>query len=151
MKRFFIVLISLIIFCIYFKHTSMPMYAGRFTIDINNTTFKTIDGATLEYESANKVITLPKIKPMERLIIIAPTDISDKPLKTRVVLNYKTAKKEIMGEYHILNGSKFNSDISQFAKVMILKNKISVGKNNVLNGFISLKPYIRVIDMNKIK
>ena len=56
-----------------------------------------------------------------------------------------------MGEYHILNGSKFNSDISQFAKVIILKNKISVKENNVLNGFISLKPYIRVIDMNKIK
>ena len=74
-KKVFTVLISLIIFCIYFKHTSMPMYAGRFTIDINNTTFKTIDGATLEYESANKVITLPKIKPMERLIIIAPTEI----------------------------------------------------------------------------
>ena len=128
------------------------MYEGRLTIDINNTTFTTISGATLEYELIDKVVKLPQIKPLERLIVIAPTGVSDKPLKTRVFINYNGESKEILGEYYTLSGNKYNTDIMQCTKIKIKHKGIVVQRNNMFNvkSYINLKPYLRIIDMDSI-
>ena len=149
-KKILIILMGLLISLLYLKGTSGPVYNGRLTIDINNTTLKTINEATLEYESVGKIVKLPSIKPLERLIIVAPTNISDKPLKTRVFMNCNGTKEEILGEYHILDGSRYNVDTAQFVQTTVKQNAIKVKENSLfsLRKYINLKPYIRRIDMD---
>ena len=150
-KKIVILLISVLTFGVYLAVISTPLYPGRLTIDINNTTLKTIRGAVLEFEAANSTVILPDIKPFERIIVKAPSKIAEKPLKTRVFLNYNNQRTEILGEYHALNGDKYNKDVSQFAKAKIHADYIIASTSSSFFSiipYINLKPYIRTIDMD---
>ncbi len=150
-KKIVILLISVLTFGVYLAVISTPLYPGRLTVDINNTTLKTISGAVLEFEAADNTVVLPDIKPFERIILKAPSRIAEKPLKTRVFLNYNNQKAEILGEYHALNGDKYNGDVSQFAKAKIHANSITASTTSSVFSiipYLNLKPYIRTIDMD---
>ena len=121
-----------------------PTYEGKLTIDLNNTTLETLHGITLEYESANKEVEIVDIRPLERVIVIPPNDVCEKPMKTRIFIKYNDMRKEIIGEYYSIFDDLHNQDVKQYAKAKIYENRIAVP----LYGSIFLKPYIRIIDMN---
>lgn len=170
------VILCLIIVIVYFRITDNPAYEGRFTVDINNRTSQKIEGAILEYEAVGESVTLPTVKPYERLIVIMPKKIGDKPQRSRVFLKYNGITEEILGEFHILTGAKYDIDLAQYAKVKIKKDSLvsypqdmyfnlktyceillsSYLPANIIRTFalpnnLNLKPYFRIIDMDKEK
>ena len=140
-------LLILIVVIVYFRLTAVPIYEGRFTVDINNTTSQYIEGAVIEYEAVGESVTLPTVKPYERLIVVMPKKIGDKPQRSRVFLKYNGITEEILGEFHILTGATQNTEVGQFAKAKIDKD----GINDIKLYFSDkeLKPYFRIIDMDK--
>ena len=90
-------LLILIVVIVYFRLTAVPIYEGRFTVDINNTTSQYIEGAVIEYEAVGESVTLPTVKPYERLIVVMPKKIGDKPQRSRVFLKYNGIAEEILG------------------------------------------------------
>ena len=151
-RRYPFLIIILIILCIYFKCTAMPIYNGRLTIDINNTTFSQISNAMLYYETANVMVMLPDIRPLERVVVLAPVNISNKHMNTRVFVDYNGDKKEILGEYHTMTESEYNGDYAQYARMKIKKKQFIVAEKGLLDlgSYFNIKPYFRVIDMDKI-
>lgn len=152
MKKVVIFAMVIIIATLYFSFTSMPTYEGQLSIDISNTTFKTVKDVTIEYEESNKIVQLPDIKPLERVIIILPDDIYDNPLKTRVFINYNGEKEELLGEYHSLSGAKYNTDVIQYARVSLKNKGVKILDNGLIDikRYFNFKPYFRVIDLNNV-
>ena len=132
---------------IYFKYTALPMFEGCLTIDINNTTFSQISGAIIEFGYSDKIINLPDIRPLERIIVVVPT-MFDKPVKTQVYINYYGEKTEVLGEYHSLAGNKYNTDIKQYTRIKFTTKKIVVLKKGILDlkSRFNLKPYFRIYE-----
>lgn len=151
-RRYPFLIIILIILCVYFKCTAMPIYNGRLSIDINNTTFSEISNAMLYYETANVMVSLPDIRPLERVIVLAPVNISNKHMNTRVFVDYNGEKKEILGEYHTMTESEYNADYAQYARMKIKKKRFIVAEKGLFDfgSYFNIKPYFRVIDMDKI-
>lgn len=153
----FIKIVLLLIFIvfgiIYFTHTDMPTYNGRLSLDLNNCTGQIIKDAFIEYEGSEKKIYLPEIKPYERVIVIAPNDIFDKPTRTSVYISYKGEKKVALGEYHSLNNDKYNADVAQYTRIKFYKNSVKVLRKGLfdIRSSLNIKPYSRVIDINKEK
>ena len=151
LKKIIVCALFVLVLALYFKAISTPLYPGRLTVDINNTTLMTISNAVLEFESANNTLVLPDIKPLERIIIVAPSKIAERPLNTRVFLNYNDQRTEILGEYHALNGDKYNNDTCQFAKAILHNKSISSSTSSGIfgiNAYTNIKPYMRIIDMD---
>ena len=142
------VILCLIIVIVYFRVTAPPFYKGRLTLDINNTTSQKIEGAILEYESLGEKITLPDIKPHERIMIITPSGVGDKPMHTGLYLYYNNKKICILDEYHTLVDDPYNADVVQYAKAKILNGDIEYLSPYKLID-LNLKPYFRIIDMDK--
>lgn len=127
---------------VYLMLTGTPRYDGQLTLDINNTTFSVISGASLEYEETGTILPLPDIKPFERVIIIPPYDICGKPMQTRLFINYQGSRFTILSEYHSLYGAKYDTNLAQSGYATFYRDKIK-------EGMFSFKPYFRIIDMNK--
>ena len=167
-------LLILIVVIAYFRMTNTPVYEGRFTVDINNTTSQYIEGAVIEYVTVGESVKLPTVKPHERLIVVMPKKIGDRPRRSRVFLKYNGITEEILGEFHILTGAKYDTDLAQYAKVKIKKDSLvsypqdmyfnlktyceillsSYLPANIIRTFalpnnLNLKPYFRIIDMDK--
>lgn len=149
-KKKFVILCLVVLIVGYLKVTAMPLYSNRFTIDINNMTPKSIDGMIMRYTYDQKCVVIPKIAPFERVIVIAPSDIYDKPLKTEVKIEYFNKKWDLT-EYYSTVGDPLNT-ISQYERVVIKNNSISVLEKGLLDlgSYFNIKPYFRVIDMDKI-
>lgn len=151
MKKKIITLLGIALIFFYSWSIRTPQYKGQLTLDLNNTTFTTIHGAMIEYEAINKVIKLPDIKPLERLIVIPPYDICGKPLKTRLFISYNGDTEQIVGEYYSSYGAKYNTDISQIGRAKFYNSKIIIPtfKSWVdLRRCFNFKPYFRIINMN---
>ena len=118
------------------------MNPGQLTLDLNNATFSTISGATLEYVNAEAILELPDIKPFERVIIIPPDDICGKPMETPVIIKHNGNSEVILGEFHSLYGDKYHKDLCQMGKATFFYKKIKTSAFHI-------KPYFRIIDMNK--
>ena len=142
------VILCLIIVIVYFRVTAPPFYKGRLTLDINNTTSQKIEGAILEYESLGEKITLPDIKPHERIMIITPSGVGDKPMHTGLYLYYDNKKICVLDEYHTFVDDPYNADVVQYAKAKILNRDIEYLSPYKLID-LNLKPYFRIIDMDK--
>lgn len=149
-KRIIVVALFVLLVVAYFNYTEMPTYKGQLSLDINNCTFKALTNISIEYEGSEKKVVLPEIKPFERVIVIAPNDIFDKPTKTRVFINYNGRTTELLGEYHSLNNAKYETDISQYARVRLYRNRAKVLNKGLIDirSYINLKPYFRVVDLN---
>ena len=149
-KRKYVILCLVVLTACYFKITAMPLYSNRFTIDINNITPKSIDGMIMQYTYDQKSVVIPKIGPFERVIVIAPSDVYDKPLKTEVKIEYFNKEWDLT-EYYSTVGDPLNT-ISQYERVVIKNNHISVLEKGLLDlgSYFNIKPYFRVIDMDKI-
>ena len=142
-------LLILIVVIVYFRLTAVPIYEGRFTVDINNTTSQYIEGAVIEYEAVGESVTLPTVKPYERLIVVMPKKIGDRPRRSRVFLKYNGITKEVLGEFHILTGSTQNTEVGQYTRVKISNGDIEHLYSYDLFDDMHLKPYFRIIDMDK--
>lgn len=145
--RLFLIILLFILILSYFWIIRTPLRPGQLTLDLNNATFSTISGATLEYVNADVVLQLPDIKPFERVIIIPPDDICGKAMKTPVIIKYNENCAMILGEFHSLYGDKYNTDVVQVADAKFYCDKIKVP----FIGLFHIKPYFRIIDMNKEK
>lgn len=145
-----LLLIVIVLGFMYFRHTDMPTYSGRLSFDLNNCTGQNIRDAFIEYEGAGTKVYLPEIKPFERVIVIAPKDIFDKPTRSIVYINYNGKKEVALGEYHSLTNDKYNADVAQYARIRFYKNRAKVLNKGLLDirSYINFKPYFRVIDMN---
>lgn len=88
-----------------------PPYPGRLVLDLTNNTWSEISGSFLCFENTNVRSVLPDIFPQERLILLAPTDIFDRPQKTQVFLEYNGKRYTLSDEYYFLNGDKWNTDV----------------------------------------
>lgn len=136
---------------LYLTNISTPLYSGRLVIDLTNNTWKNIEGATLRFGQSDTIITIPIISPQERVILIAPTNIFDKPVKTTVSIQYQGQSYYLLDEYYALTGDIYNADTQQVAKAVFNTENINVfdtiGFMN-FTTFINIKPYSRVIDMN---
>ncbi len=146
-------LITLIIGCFcYFSWTSTPLYSGRLVVDLYNNTWEPISDATITYEKSDVVIMVPEIQPHERIIVITPTNIFDKSLKTQVFINHNGGQYTLLGEYHTLSGDRYNADVQQSVRASFWKNEVKVTKlNGFLNfkGKLNIKPYSKVIDLDQ--
>ena len=141
-------LLILIVVIVYFRLTAVPIYEGRFTVDINNTTSQYIEGAVIEYEAVGESVTLPTVKPYERLIVVMPKKIGDRPQGSCVLLKYAGKTRIILDEFHILTGSTENADVGQLAKAKIVNGDIEYLYPYDLFD-MHIKPYFRIIDMDK--
>ena len=141
-------LLILIVVIAYFRMTDAPIYEGRFTVDINNTTSQYIEGAVIEYEAVGESVTLPTVKPYERLIVVMPKKIGDRPQGSCVLLKYAGKTRIILDEFHILTGSTENADVGQLAKAKIVNGDIEYLYPYDLFD-MHIKPYFRIIDMDK--
>ena len=141
-------LLILIVVMAYFRMADTPVYEGRFTVDINNTTSQYIEGAVIEYVTVGESVTLPTVKPYERLIVVMPKGIGKKPMITPILLNYKGRSREILDEFYVLNGDKYNADVGQLAKAKIVNGDIEYLYPYDLFD-MHIKPYFRIIDMDK--
>lgn len=130
----------------------LPTYPGRLSLDVSNNTWDTISGLKLTYSNSNKIVELPDIKPQERLIILAPSDVYDKPTSSTIFLNYNNQQYTLIGEYHSVNGGKYNLDVIQCAKVIVKENKINILENQEVSFIkqFNIKPYFRVIDLETV-
>lgn len=138
-------------FC-YFSWTSTPLYNGRLVLDLYNNTWEPISDATITYEKSDVVVTIPKIQPRERIIVITPSTIFDKSLKTQVFINHNGEQYTLLGEYHTLAGDRHNADVQQSARASFFKNGVKVTKiDGFLNfkGRLNIKPYFKVIDLDE--
>ncbi len=141
-------LLILIVVIAYFRMTDAPIYEGRFTVDINNTTSQYIEGAVIEYEAVGESVTLPTVKPYERLIVVMPKKIGDRPQGSCVLLKYAGKTRIILDEFHILTGSTENAEVGQLAKAKIVNGDIEYLYPYDLFD-MHIKPYFRIIDMDK--
>ena len=141
-------LLILIVVMAYFRMADTPVYEGRFTVDINNTTSQYIEGAVIEYEAVGESVTLPTVKPYERLIVVMPKKIGDRPQGSCVLLKYAGKTRIILDEFHILTGSTENADVGQLAKAKIVNGDIEYLYPYDLFD-MHIKPYFRIIDMDK--
>ena len=141
-------LLILIVVIVYFRLTAVPIYEGRFTVDINNTTSQYIEGAVIEYEAVGESVTLPTVKPYERLIVVMPKKIGDRPQGSCVLLKYAGKTRIILDEFHILTGSTENAEVGQLAKAKIVNGDIEYLYPYDLFD-MHIKPYFRIIDMDK--
>ena len=142
------VILCLIAALVYFRITDNPAYKGRFTVDINNTTSQYIEGAVIEYEAVGESVTLPTVKPYERLIVVMPKKIGDRPQGSCVLLKYAGKTRIILDEFHILTGSTENAEVGQLAKAKIVNGDIEYLYPYDLFD-MHIKPYFRIIDMDK--
>lgn len=146
-----VVSLLLILFICYLFKFRLPTYPGRLSIDLCNNTWNTISGVTLTYSDSDKIVELPDIRPQERLIVLAPSDIYDVPTKSTIFLNYNYQQYTLLNEYHSINGGKYNLDVIQCAKVTFKNNRIDIfdtARINFIKQF-SIKPYLRIVDLNK--
>ena len=150
-KKLLIIILLLLIAVVYFNYTEMPTYKGQLSLDLNNCTNKTLTDVFIEFEGSEKKLVLPEIKPHERIIAIAPSDIFDTPRKTRVFIYYNNKRSELLGEYHARNNAKYDTDIAQYARVKFYNNSVKILFKGLfdIRSKINIKPYFRVIDMNK--
>lgn len=150
-KRLLIIALLVLVAVKYFNYTEMPTYKGQLSFDLNNCTSKTLTDIFIEYEGFEGKIALPEIKPYERIIVIAPNDIFDTPRKTRVFIHYKDKRSELLGEYYSINNAKYDTDIAQYARVKFYKNSAKVLFKGIfdIRSSINIKPYSRVVDMNR--
>lgn len=146
----FLLIIVVIVSVSYLIIIQTPSFPGRLVLDLNNNTWEKISGVTLTYEGSPSVIQLPDLKSQERLVILAPSSVFEKPIKTQVYLNYNGQRYTVLDEYYTLTGAKFNTDIIQVAKIRFKANDIHVLGNRRLGriSYLNLKPYFRVIDMD---
>ena len=146
-------IITLIIGCFcYFSWTRTPLYSGRLVVDLYNNTWESISDATITYEKSDVVITIPKIQPQERIVVIAPSNIFDKSLKTQVFINHNGERYTLLGEYHTLSGDKYNADVQQSVRASFWEKTVKVTKlDGFLNfkGMLNIKPYSKVIDLDQ--
>ena len=149
--RILIISLAVLIAIVYFHYTEMPTYKGQLSLDLNNCTHKTLTDVFIEYEGSDKKIFLPEIKPYERVIVIAPNDIFDKPIKTRVFIHYNNRRTELLGEYYSLNNISYETEIAQYARVKFYNNSAKVLYKGLLDirSSINIKPYFRVVDLNE--
>lgn len=148
-KKIFIIILVILVAAVYFNYTKMPTFKGELSLDLNNCTHNTLTGVFIEYEGSDKKVILPEIKPFERIIVIPPNDIFDTPRKTRIFINYNNKKSELLGEYYSRNNAKYDTDISQYARVKFYNSSAKVLFKGIFDiGIrINIKPYFRVIKM----
>lgn len=123
----------------------VPKVSGRLAIDLSNNTFNIVDGAELVFAEDNYKVSIPPINPLERVVIITPKDIYNRPLITQVYILYKGEKYLILDEYYSLSGDMYNSHVRQVAKVKVTNTEVKSISSNIIN--INLRPYIRKIDI----
>lgn len=148
-KRKWICLCLVFIFTgsVYFSRIMAPMYNGRLAIDLSNNTWQTIQGAAISFEHSDVMINLPNIYPQERIILLAPTNIFDRPIKTQVFVHLNGHQYVIMDEYHTLVGDKYHQDLPQVTQATIKNNEIITSYNGLFNLGFKIKPYFRVVDL----
>ena len=154
-KRKIYVIIGIIVFVIscfcYFSWTSTPLRTGRLVVDLYNNTWEPIRDATITYEKADVVISVPEIRPQERIILITPSNVFDKPLKTQVFINHNGQQYTLLGEYHTLSGDRYNADVQQSVRASFWKKEVKITKlDGFLNfkGSLNVKPYFRIFDLD---
>ena len=148
MKKTIIFIGLVIVFCVIsFKMLFMPVYPGELSISLKNNTSEKITDLIIEFEDSEYEIEIDEIKSMERIIVIPPNNIYDKPRKASVYIKYNN-NRFFLEDYNVLSYSKYNLDTIQTMKVSISETDIKVMENTFWCRF-SICPYFSVYDLRQ--
>ncbi len=150
-KKACIIGVILIVAALYFKLTIMPTYAGRVTIDLSNNTLNTVNDIYISYEGSERIVTVPEIKPLERVILLLPNDIFSEPRKSQIYIYHGNEKYTLLEEYYEVTFAEYDNDVEQYAKATVNNNDVTIkdlhGGIFNLNYSLNLKPYFRIIEL----
>ena len=163
MKRNFkfilIITILVTVAILYMSWVSTPFYYGRTVVNLDNRSFATISKAYISFDGTDKVVAVPEIKPMERIVIIMPENIFGKSIKTTAYITYAGTTTILADEYYSLENDSNKGGV-YFCESAIFESKLvrSGDTYTLLNFFKELplsvidylKPYTRIIDMNDV-
>ena len=163
MKRNFkfilIITILVAVAILYMSWVSTPFYYGRTVVNLDNRSFAAISKAYISFDGTDKIVAIPEINPLERIVVIMPENIFGKSIKTTAYITYAGTTTILADEYYSLEGDS-NKEGVYFCKSAIFGNMfvrsgdtVSVWeffKSFPVSLFEFLKPYSRVIDMNDI-
>ena len=154
-----LIIVVLILGAIYMFAIQTPHYIGRTVVDLDNRTFKTVSKAYISFDGTDKIVAVPEIKPMERIVIIMPENIFGKSIKTTAYITYAGTTTILADEYYSLENDSNKGGV-YFCESAIFESKLvrSGDTYTLLNFFKELplsvidylKPYTRIIDMNDV-
>lgn len=147
MKKFIIKLIYgiVILFFVifYFLSTFPPYYDARLTLEIDNRTWNSIEGAYISYENSDIKVEIPQINPFEKIIILPQYNDVD-TLKTKVYITYNNEKHLLIEEYR--KQAQYSARVIYTFKGLKCIDD-SYGGIPLLRE-LRIKPYFRVFDLD---
>lgn len=129
----------------------MPTYIGRVTVDLSNNTLNTINDIYISYDGSERIVTVPEIKPLERVILLLPNDIYSEPRKSQIYIHHGNEKYILLEEYYEVTLAKYDNDVEQYTKAIVNNDGVVIkdlyGSIFNANYLLNLKPYFRTIDL----
>lgn len=139
--RFLIILGVMSAICLYCAWTYTPFYDGKVSIDIRNSTWKTISGIKLRFELTDIILELPELRPQERIIVVPQPKNLNLPV-TKLFISYNDQEKVLINEYR--------PNTNNGAIVTFKRGEFTIGENSYNLSILDnlyYKPYSRVIEL----
>lgn len=144
-KKLGIILFIFLLIVIYLLKIQTPLYDGKLTLDFSNNTFKSIENLKISFEDSKYQIVIPKLKPLERIIVVPAADVYTIPRKAMVYISYNDINNISIGEFYAIKGDEYNSDVKQFKKIKLYNDNIKSKSNGILGYLMNERPFSKKI------